>query len=144
MIKLLIAGVAMAGVASAQNPFHAESTSTVSVTGKGVERTIEIRNVGYEYTNSRVPARPTDEMLLLRITTHTKDVMGDIPEPGNLVLEAWPLGVDLRQKPAYAIKSGGNEAHTLDNALWVINRGFVDVPMWTIYKLGTGQHLFDT
>jgi hypothetical protein len=70
--------------------------------------------------------------------------MGDIPEPGEVTLEAWPLGTDLRQKPLYAVKVGGAEARTVDNVLWVVNRGYVEVPMWSIYKLGTGQHLFDT
>jgi hypothetical protein len=142
--SLLSAGLFLAALASAQTPFRAESTSSISVTGKDLDQTIEIHNVTYQYSSTRVPGRPADERLALRITTHSKDAIGDIPEPGAVTLEAWPLGVNLRQKPIYTVKIGGDDAHTVDNALWVVNRGFVDVPMWSVYKLGTGQHLFDT
>jgi hypothetical protein len=134
----------MSGVAAAQKPFHAESTSSMSLTEKGDERAIEIHNVAYQYSNTRVPGRPPDEELALRVTTHSRDIIGDIPEPGTVTLEAWPLGADLRQKPLYTIKIGGSDAHTIDNALWVVNRGYTDLAMWSVYKLGTGQHLLDT
>jgi hypothetical protein len=142
--KLFVACVALPGVAAAQKPFHAESTSSMSLTEKGDERAIEIHNVAYQYSNTRVPGRPPNEELALRVTTHSRDIIGDIPEPGTVTLEAWPLGADLRQKPLYTIKIGGSDAHTIDNALWVVNRGYTDLAMWSVYKLGTGQHLLDT
>src|SRR3954469_10238224 len=119
---LLAAGLFMAATASAQSSVHAESTSSIQVSGKDLEQTIEIHNVTYQYSSTRVPGRPDEERLALRITTHNKDVIGDIPEPGAVTLEAWPLGVDLRQKPVYTVKVGGDDAHTIDNALWVVNR----------------------
>jgi hypothetical protein len=142
--NLLVVLAALTAVALAQRPFHVESTSSISLTTKGAERTIQVHNVAYQYTNTRVPGRPQDEELLLRITTHSQEIIGDIPEPGRVTLEAWPFGGDLHQKAVYTIQIGGSEAHTLDNVLWVVNRGYTEVPMWSIFKLGTGQHLFDT
>jgi len=42
------------------------------------------------------------------------------------------------------VKLEADSARTLDNCLWVIDRGYVDVPMWSIHRLGDGRHLFDT
>jgi hypothetical protein len=61
-----------------------------------------------------------------------------------VTLEAWPRGADPKQKPLYAVKVAADTAHTLDNCLWVIDCGYVDVPMWSIHRLGDGRHLFDT
>ena len=142
--RLLLAYVAAAALLTAQGPFQAQSASTITYTVKGGEQAVEIHNVAYQYTETRVPGRPAAERLTLRTTTHAKDVIGDIPEPGTITLEAWPLGIDHKQKPLYAIKLAGSDAHTIDNCLWVVNRGYTDVAMWSVYKLGTGQHLFDT
>jgi len=144
MIMKLAPAAALAAVLSAQNPFRAESTSSISFTAKGDERAIEIHNVAWQYSNTRVPGRPPDQQLTLRTVTHSKDMVGDIPEPGLVTLDAWPFGVDPKQKPIYTVKIGGSEAKVVDNALWVINRGYTDMDLWSIYKLGTGQHMFDT
>jgi hypothetical protein len=141
---LLAAGAALAAVAAAQSPFRAESASHISLTQKGDERIIEVHNVTYEYTGTRVPGRPEEDRLTLRITTNAEDVIGDIPQPGKVTLEAWPLGTDPRQKPLYALRMDGFEAHTVDNAFWLVNHGDVDTPVWSIFKLGDGRHLFDT
>jgi hypothetical protein len=61
-----------------------------------------------------------------------------------VTLEAWPMGADPKQKPLYSVKVAADTAHTLDNCLWVIDRGYVDVPMWSIHRLADGRHLFDT
>jgi len=142
---LAAAGISAALLlALARSPFQAASASIMSYTVKGSEETIEIHNVAYQYTETRVPGRPPDERLTLRTTTHSRNFVGDIPEPGTVTLEAWPLGTDPKQKPLYTVKLEGSEARTLDNGLWVIDRGYVDVPMWAIYRLGDGRHLFDT
>src|SRR5262250_1445220 len=103
-IKLMAVCAAAAGLAAAQNPVRAESTSSITVSGKDLERTIEIHNVTFQYSSTLVPGRPKDERLALRITTHNKDVVGDISEPGLVTMEAWTLGTDLRQKPLYTVK----------------------------------------
>jgi hypothetical protein len=147
MFKKLLPAAAICAsllLALAKIPFQAQSASTVSYTVQGDGETVEIHNVAWQYTGTQVPGRPADERLLLRTTTHQKDFVGDIPEPGALTLEAWPLGVDPKQKPLYSVKLEADSAHTLDNCLWVIDRGYVDVPMWSIHRLGDGRHLFDT
>ena len=85
-------------------PFRAESASTVSYTADPDGGAVEIQNVAWQYTGDRIPGRPRDERLLLRTTSHEKNFIGDIPEPGTVTLEAWPLGVDPKQKPLYAVK----------------------------------------
>ena len=57
---------------------------------------------------------------------------------------AWPLGTDLTQRPAYSITVNGTDPKTLDNEVLVISRGLEEVAWWSIYKVGSGEHLFDT
>ena len=84
------------------------------------------------------------ERLLLRQICTTKAILEE-PEWGSTtVLEAWPLGASLSQKPIYAIKATGPGGRTVDGGLFVIDRGTGDVDWWSVYQLGTGQHLFDT
>jgi len=91
--KLLLAAAVCAGLllALAKIPFQAQSVSTVSYNVAGDGETVEIHNVAWQYTGTGVPGRPADERLLLRTTTHEKNFVGDIPEPGAMTLEAWPL-----------------------------------------------------
>ena len=147
MLKKLLPAAAVCAtllLALAKVPFQAQSASTISYTVERDGETVEIHNISWQYTGTQVPGRPADERLLLLTTTHAKDFVGDIPEPGALTLEAWPLGVDPKQKPLYSVKLEADSAHTLDNCLWVIDRGYVDAPMWSIHRLGDGRHLFDT
>jgi hypothetical protein len=125
---------------------HAESTSSVKLTtAADGEQTLEIRNVSYELSGTAVPGRPTDERLILRNTTRSKEVVGDIGVDSTVTLEAWPLGHDLAQKPLYNLTVDGGDGHTVDNALFVVTHNMNDDnPWWSAYKLGTGQHLFDT
>jgi hypothetical protein len=141
----LLAAVATVALCVDQKSFRAESASTAAFTAeKNGEQTLEIHNVTYQWTAMGVPGGPGEERLLLRTTTHSKNVAGDIPEAGAVTLEAWPLGVDPRQNPLYTIHVSGSGAHTLDTDFWVVDRGSEDVDWWSVYKLGTGQHLFDT
>lgn len=147
MVKKLLPAAAVCAsllLALAEIPFQAQSASTISYAVAGDGETVEIHNVAWQYTGTQVPGRPADERLLLRTTTHAKDFVGDIPEPGAMTLEAWPLGVNPNTKPLYSVKLEASDARTLDNCLWVIDRGYVDVPMWSIHRLGDGRHLFDT
>ncbi len=121
-----------------------ESPSTVSLTAKGDEQTLEIHNVTYEVTGDYVPGRPQGKRLLLRQTTCSKQVLGDKGEEATTILEAWPLGVDLKQKPIYTVNVSGTGGRTLNGALFIADRGLEEVEWWSIYRLGTGQHMFDT
>src|SRR5258706_5966088 len=128
----------------ARKPFQAQSVSSFSydVAKDGAE-TIEVVNTTYEISTN-VPGRAPSELLVLRKVTRSKEVLGDIGVEGAITLETWPLGADLKQKPLYTVTATGVDAKTVDNALWVVARGLEEVEWWSAYKLGTGQHLFDT
>lgn len=141
----LVAALGVPPAADAgRKPFQAQSTSTISHRVVNGEETVEITNVAYEVSGDHVPGRPPDERLVLRKTTRTKQVIGDIGMEARVTLEAWPLGVDLQQKPVYALAVDGVDSHVTDNALLVVERGTEEVSWWSAYKLGNGGHLFDT
>ena len=125
-------------------PLVAQPSSTYSYTSKGGQSTVEIRNVTYEVTSTNVPGRPPNERLALRKTVHSKSVIDEIGEEATTTIEAWPLGVDFKQKPVYALTLTGSGGEALDSAIWVAARGLEEVEWWSVHKLGNGQHLFDT
>ena len=139
---LLFTGLA---IAQTHQPFQAQSPASVIYgVDKDGQQTVEITNVAYEVTSTGVPGRPQDERLLLRATTRTKQVVDEIGMEASTTLEAWPLGVDPKQKPLYSLKAAGVDSRTVDSALLVILRGLEDTEWWSVYKLGTGERLFDT
>ena len=97
-----------------------------------------------EVTGTQVPGRPADERLLLRKTTRSKQVLGEIGMEATVRLEAWRLGEDPRRKPIYTVTVTGEDGRTIDDALFVVSRGLEETEWWSVYKLGSGQHLFDT
>lgn len=121
-------------IAQTDRPFQSQSTSSVVSTIKDGERTVEIVNVAYELAGK----------LLLRKTTRTKEVIDEIGVDALTTIEAWPLGVDPKQKPLYSLKADGVDAKTVDGALITIVRGLEDTEWWSVYKLSTGARLFDT
>jgi hypothetical protein len=123
-----------AGVA--QTPFQAQAPSTITYT-KDKLPTVEITNVEYELTGQ-------DPRLVLRKTTRTKQAVDEIGMEASTTVEAWPFGVDLKQKPIYSVKAEGMDARTLNNEVFEILRGVEEVEWWSVYKLGNGQRLFDT
>ena len=137
--------IAAPAYAQQRAPVHSESPSTIDYkpAADGSE-TVEIRNTTHEVTGTGIPGRPPDERLLLRKTIRSKQVLGDIGMEANVTLEAWRLGDDPRQKPLYTVNVAGADAHTIDNALWVVARGLEETEWWSAYKVGSGQHLFDT
>lgn len=132
-------------VPKANRPFQAQSTSiiTASSSADGTQ-TVDLRNVSYEITGTGIPGRPSGERLLLRKTTHSKEVLGDIGVDATVTLEAWRFGDNPAQKPLYAVNVTGTDVRTLDNALLVASRGVEEVDWWSVYKLSSGQHFFDT
>jgi len=126
-------------------PVQAESSSSVSSrTEPDGSQIIEIRNVTYELSDPVIPGHPRSDRLLLRKSIHSKETVGDIGVDATVTLEAWRFGDDLRQKPLYTISTSGTDGRTMDNAIFVISRGLEEVEWWSVYRLGTGQHLFDT
>src|SRR6204780_630204 len=139
--------LSIAGIVFAQThkPFQAQSPASVTYgVNKDGQQTVEIANVAYEVTSTGVPGRPQNERLLLRTTTRSKQVVDEIGMEAPTTVEAWPLGVDPSQKPLYALKVQGVDGKTVDGALSVILRGLEDTEWWSVYKLGTGERLFDT
>lgn len=128
----------------AHKPFKAQSTSEINFRAEGDEESIEIENSVYEVSVNPLPGRPPDERLVIRKKIRTKEILGDIGTEGTTTVEAWPFGADLSQKPLYAISVAGSEAQTVDGALIEVSRGLEEVEWWSVYKLGTGEHLFDT
>lgn len=124
---------------------QAQSQSRISYsTAPDGSQTVEILNVGYEYTGTGIPGRPSNEHLLLRKTIHSKGAVDDIGVEATVTLEAWPLGVDVSKKPLYKLTQSGTSAQTVYPDLFVIDRTLEEVSWWSVYKLGSGQHLFDT
>ena len=111
---------------------------------KDGEKTVEITNVAYELIGMGVPGRPEKERLILRGTTWSKEVLGDIPTEATVTFEAWPLGADLKGAPIYKLALDGRGGHAADNGILVVDRGVEEVAWWSVFQLGTGRHLFDT
>lgn len=140
---LTICAVSQTKPAAAPVQATGTSTFTYSKDADGGEN-VETRNISFEVTDANVPGRPDDQHLLLRKTTHAKRTFGDMGEDAHVMLEAWPVGVDLKQKPLYSINVTGTDGRTLDNVLFIADRAVEETDWWSVYKLGTGQHLFDT
>ena len=132
-ILVLLLSAALA-IAQTNRPFQSQATSSVVSTIKDGERTVEIVNVAYELAGK----------LLLRKTTRTKEVIDEIGTEALTTIEAWPLGIDPKQKPLYSLKADGIDARIVDGALITVLRGLEDTEWWSVYKLGTGARLFDT
>jgi len=113
----------------------AQPASSYRYTVKGDEKTIEITNVNYEVTSSG---------LVLRETTHSKQVLGDIGMDATTTTEAWKLGVDFKQKPLYAVTVAGMDSRIVEGEVFVVSRGLEETQWWSVYKVATGAHLFDT
>ena len=141
-LSLLITGLA---IAQTHKPFQSQApASVVYSVNKDGQQTVDIANVAYEVTSAGVPGRPQNERLLLRTTTRIKQVVDEIGTEASTTVQAWPLGVDPKQKPLYTLKADGVGCKTVDGALLVILRGLEDTEWWSVYKLGTGERLFDT
>jgi hypothetical protein len=145
MKPIAVLFAAAAALAQTHQPFQALSpASVVYGVNQDGQQTVDIANVAYEVTGSGVPGRPQNERLLLRTTTRTKQVVDDIGMEASTMVEAWPLGVDPKQKPLYTLKTDGVDSRTVGDALLVILRGLEDTEWWSVYKLATGQRLLDT
>ncbi len=145
MRSLALFPIAALALAQQRPPIHSESVSTVDFrSAADGSETVEIRNVSHDITGTGVPGRPSGERLLLRKTARSMQVLGDIGMQATVTLEAWRLGEDLGQKPLYTLTVAGDDGRVVDNALFVVSRGLEETEWWSVYKLGSGQHLFDT
>jgi len=129
---------------AADSAGSARATSSVTLGEQDGAKTLHITNVTFEITNNFVPGRPKDERLLLRKTAKSREVVGDEGIEVTVTVEAWPLGTDVTAKPLYSVTLEGLDATTEDGAVLVFNRGTEEVDWWSVYKLGTGEPLFDS
>jgi hypothetical protein len=121
-----------------------QATSSFALREQDGGKAIEITNVTFETTSTYVPGRPTDERLLLRTTTHSRQVIDEEGLEASVTVEAWPLGADPAAKPLYAVTLDGVGVTAEDSAVLVFDRGTEDVDWWSVYGLGTGASLFDS
>lgn len=124
-------------MAAASSVLLSQPTSSYRYTVQDGQKVVEITNVTYELTSS-------SHDLVLRTTTHLKQVLEDIGVEASTTVEAWKLGVDLKQKPLYAVTVAGTESRTVDGEVFVVSRGLEEVEWWSVYRLATGVHMFDT
>lgn len=126
-----------------RKPFRAQSQSSISFSAANEEPAIDIVNVAYE-VDGPIPGLPPEALQVLRKTTRSRQVLGDIGVEATTTIEAWPFAVELTEKPRYVIKVPGTDCQTVDNALLVVSRGLEEIDWWSVYGLGTGAHLFDS
>jgi hypothetical protein len=125
-------------------PFEQQSSSSIAYRRENRSDIVDIRNILYELVGTGIPGRPKDQRLVLRKTVRTKQVVDEIGMEATTTIEAWPLGVDLKEKPLYSMTASGADPVTVNNELLVVSRGLEEVAWWSAYKLGSGAHLFDT
>ena len=130
--------------ATTKRPLQAQSPSTFAYQLQGATESVAITNVAYQVVGPGIPGRPKEERLTLRQTTTTRQVIGDVGVVATTTVAAWPLGIDMGQRPLYSVAVSGTDAKTINNEVLVISRGLEEVEWWSIYKLATGEHLFDT
>ncbi len=126
----------LAAVAACSLPAQPVSSYRYSV--KGDEKTVEITNVHYEI------AGRGDITLVVRATTHSKQVLGDMGMEASTTTEAWKLGTDIKAKPLYSVTVEGSESRVVEDDLFIVSRGLEEVEWWSVYRLANGAHLFDT
>jgi hypothetical protein len=102
-----------------------QSSSTFSLEARDGEKTVQIANVAYELVGEGIPGLPRNGM------------------EASATVEAWLLGADFRQKPLYSLTVAGTDPAVNGDVL-VVSRGLEETAWWSVYKLGNGQHLFDT
>jgi hypothetical protein len=133
-LVLLQASALCAQPPAAKAPISTQAASSVTYTVEGGAEALEMINVRFERTSR----------LLLRETVRTKEVVDEKGMDASTLVEAWPLGTDPQQKPLYSVKVDGVDPRIVHGELLQVSRGVEDVDWWSLYKLGTGEHLLDT
>jgi len=119
----------------AKKPFEAQSSSTVRYYKDGPADAINTTNITYQVVG---------ETLVLRERVESKRVIGDIGIEARTTVDAWPLGVDPKERPRYSISVAGMEPRVVNNELLVISRGLEETDWWSVYNVNAGTRLFDT
>jgi hypothetical protein len=141
---MLLSAPVLVGQQAQHKPFDAQSASSIHYHREGDAEIIDIDNVSYEVAGHDIPGLPNDARLVLQKRVKTREVVGDIGIEATTTVEAWPLGVDPKEKPRFALITSGTDPRVLNDELIVISRGLEEVDWWSVYGLGNGEHLFDT
>src|SRR5258708_30494047 len=134
LVFLGFLSVLLAQEKSVPKPVQDQSAASFRYDPKKDEPTIQIQNVAYELIDANLAGRPADELLVLRKTSRSKYIIGDIGFEATTTVEAWPLGADLKQKPLYSVTQTGNECRTVDEALLVFDRRTEEVNWWSVHQ----------
>jgi hypothetical protein len=119
----------------AKQMFEAQSSSMVRYYQEGPSDVVETTNVAYDVVGER---------LLLRERVHARRVLGDIGIEATTAVDAWPLGVDSKEKPLYSVTVDGLDPRVVNGDLLVISRGLEEIDWWSIYNVRNGTRLLDT
>jgi hypothetical protein len=142
---IMAVGAATVVAQKTPRPVQAQSTSSFkSEVNKDGQRTVDSTNVVYDLSWSGAPGRPADERLVLRKTTRSRQVIDEKGMEATTTVDAWPLGTDFKQKPSYSIGLSATDCRTVNADLLEFDRGLEEIEWWSLYKLGSGQHMFDT
>src|SRR5262249_29670874 len=141
---MLLSATISYGQQAQKKPFQQQSQSTIAYRNANNADAVEIQNVAYELVGPGISGRPKDERLVLRKTMRTKQVVDEIGMEASTTVEAWPLGVDPREKPLYTVSVSGVDPVVMNNDLIIVSRGLEEVEWWSAYRLGNGQRLFDS
>jgi hypothetical protein len=141
LVVVLVLGTAVCGQ---PRPVESQTPATVKITERDKQQVVETTSVVYETTSNYVPGRPPDERLLLRKITKRKQVVDEKGEEASTTIEAWPLGTALTQKPIYSLTLPGIDCESVDGNVLVTLLGLEDTQWWSVNKIGSGEHLFDT
>jgi hypothetical protein len=145
MMVMMAVGAATLVAQKTPRPVQSQSTSSFkSEVNKDGQRTVDSTNVAYDLSWSGVPGRPPDEHLVLRKTIRSRQVIEEKGIEATTTVDAWPLGIDFKQKPLYSISLSGVNCRLVNGDLLEFERGLNEVEWWSLYKLGTGEHMFDT
>ena len=98
----------------------AQPVSSYKYIVKGDEKSVEITNVNYQLTGLK-------DLLVLRSTTKSKQVIGDIGQEASTTVETWKVGTDLKTKPIYSVTATGTETRVVENEIFLISRGTEEV-----------------
>jgi len=130
--------------AQPKKPFQAQSASSANYSIKDGIETLDTVNTDYELVGGAIPGFGPNQRLLLRKTTRTRQEIDAIGMEATTTVDAWPLGVDPKQKPLYSITTEGIDPRIVNGEVLTISRGLEETEWWSVYRLGTGARLFDT
>ena len=143
-LLLLLSVPARAEEMAPIKPGGTEAPSSLRYFTEDQQQGVETINRAYELTDDHAPGHPGDSgRIVLKSEIRTKELIGDEGVDGHVAIDAWLIGADFSTKPLYSIAVEGSSFRHLDNQL-IVERGTGGDSDWqSVYRTGTGRHLFD-